>query len=204
STKRNTSSLANFVQCGIGYMEGDRYISQFEGYRHSSYPPIQIVDKDQRNKKTKETVTQMLTEIATQELAKSSTEKYDQSKVIPLPLSTLTLLSPIHGDRFILKKESEYQQLEESRDMLMSFNKKTITLTLADGIKVKVRPEITLVNASANWHGMLVSKTKLLRSTLETTINEQGMVTFTQQANTFVSNNIPHITRRQVHKRNRR
>ena len=192
STNRDTPSLANFVQCGIGYMEGNNYISQFEGYRHSSYPPIKIEDKEHRTAETKKTVTQMLKEIATQELAKikSSTEKYDQSKVIPLPLSTLTLLSPINGDQFILKKESEYQQLEESRDMLMSFNKETIELTLADGSTVKVRPEITLVNASANWHGMLVSKTKLLRSTLETTINKQGMVTFAQQAKKFVSKNI--------------
>ena len=192
STKRNTPSLANFVQCGIGYMEGNHYISQFEGYRHSSYPPIQIEDKEQRKEKTKETVTQMLTEIATQELAKikSSTEKYDQHNVIPLPLSTLTLLSPINGDQLILKKESEYQQLEESHKILMSFNQQTIKLTLADGNYVWVKPEITLVNASANWHGMLVSKTKLLRSNLETKINEQGMVAFTQQAKTFMSNNI--------------
>ena len=194
STERLGSKLPNFVECGIGYMEKDQYISQFKGYRHSSYTPIKMIDKQygdlnypllfinqkkllknintikfERRKAAALCAKDMLIELARQQLAKGE----NPQETIPITLSSLALLSPIKGDKLFMRRgESEHRQLKESYNALMMYNDRELVIDV-DGQRVRVKPSINIMNIASNWHGIKISK--YMPSTLEKNINAEGM-----------------------------
>ncbi len=210
STERLGTKLPNFVECGVGYMEKGKYISQFKGYRHSSYTPIKMIDKKygdsnyallfgnrkkllssintikfERRKAAALCAKDMFTELARQKLAKGA----NPAQPIAITLSSLALLSPIKGDKLFMRRgESEHRQLKESYNALMMYNNREVVIDV-DGQSVKVIPSINIMNTPSNWHGVKVSK--WMPSTLERNINAEGM-------NKYISETERHLKTRLV------
>ncbi len=188
--------LPNFVECAMGYQAEDSVIWQFQGYRHSSYPPIKILDPFERQRATAEIVKDMLRELARQKIIKSANLV---QPIIELSLSSLTLLSPIAlleaaniTDKYVLPPgESEYLQLQESYQALMLYQNREIDLEV-DGIKIKVKLDVNLVNAASNTFGVFVAKQgvtgkRLAQSWLEHRINAQGFNQYMRKTEKFLS-----------------
>ncbi len=214
STERLGSKLPNFVECGVGYMDKDQYVSQFKGYRHSSYTPIKMIDskygdsnyelifgnrkkllkavneiKFERRQSAALCAKDMFAELARQQIAQGA----NLDKPIEITLSSLAMLSPIKGDKIFMRRgESEHRQLKESYNALMMYNDREIKIKV-DGKQITVKPSINIMNVASNWHGIKVSK--YLPSTLEKNINAQGMnkyITDTEKylKLDYISNNI--------------
>ena len=186
--------LPNFVECAMGYQAENSVIWQFQGYRHSSYPPIKILDPFERQRATAEIVKDMLRELARQKIIKVANLK----QPIELSLSSLTLLSPIAlleaaniTDKYILPPgESEYLQLQESYQALMLYQNREIDLEVDDG-KIKVKLDVNLVNAASNPLGVFVAKQgvtgkRLAQSWLEHHINAQGFNQYMRKTEKFL------------------
>ena len=209
STERLGSKLPNFVECGVGYMEKGKYISQFKGYRHSSYTPIKMIDKKygdynypllftnrktllnrintikfERRKAAALCAKDMFTELARQQLANGA----NPDKPMAITLSSLALLSPIKGDKLFMRRgESEHRQLKESYNALMMYNNREVVIDV-DGQSVKVIPSINIMNTPSNWHGIRVSK--WMPSTLERNINAEGMNKYISETERHLNNGL--------------
>ncbi|MCH9689682.1 MAG: hypothetical protein K0U24_08780 [Gammaproteobacteria bacterium] len=189
STERGYAKLPNFVECGVGYIdkESGDYVSQFTGYRHSSYPPIRIENKILRRAAAGDTVKEMLTELAKKKLAKRSDLEHAGSKENPIKitLSSLALLTPISSwlkEQYFRGFESESRQLKESHGALMAYDDRVIEVHVG-GRSVWIRPDINLFTAPSNAHGKMVTKTPGMRSGLEQKINRKWMRKFISQMN---------------------
>ena len=206
STERTLPKLPNFVECGIGYMDGSRYVSQFKGYRHSSYTPIKMIDKQygdsnyelvfgnrkkllaavngikfDRRKAAALCAKDMFAELARQQIATG----VNVDKPIEIHLSSLAMLSPIKGDKTFLRRgESEHRQLKESYNALMMYNGREVVLDI-DGKKVTVKPTINMMNAASNWHGIIASK--YMPSVLEKNINAEGMNSYIAETEKYLN-----------------
>jgi hypothetical protein len=189
--------LPNFVECGIGYRnQRGKFVRQFKGYRHSSYPTIKVQDDFERQKNTALTVQDMLSELARKEILYGN-----KTDPIRLKLSSLTLLSPISiiekkgltDALFLPEGESEYRQLQESYNALMMYNHRVIDL-IVDGKPIKVELEANLVNAAANPFGVYAAKQgltgkRLAQSNLEKFINAEGMNRYIEQTEDYLITN---------------
>lgn len=180
-------TLPNFVECGVYYEDKDgNQISEFTGYRHSSYPPIREKDDFIRQKKAAKIVKSMLTELARQEILKDSSDR-----TIELNLSSLTLLTPYHRtDAIVPAGEEEHRQLVESYNAVMLYNNRPIKLQI-DGRDVTVMLNASMLNAPGNPAGVSISKRGtvkrwLMHSKLEKDINAQGMSEFIQKGCGFL------------------
>ncbi len=124
STKRDIAKLPNFVKCEVGYETSNKKaVRQFVGYRHSSYPPIGIENKFERRRKTAVTVLEMLHTLAKEKI-KAGELHPNHPDPIPLKLASLALLSPVRGDKAIMKNESEQRQLQETYTALKMYDAK--------------------------------------------------------------------------------
>lgn len=186
STERQSAKLPNFVECGVGYMDDATYVSQFTGYRHSSYSAIKMEDKYQRRQADAAAAKEMIIELARQKIAQKPIH-YSKDGTISLNLSSLALLSPIRGDKLLaLTGESEYSQLKDSYNALMMYNGRSLSLEI-DGKQYKVTPTINILNVPANPHGVFISGSKSSLVELETQINAQGMNQFIIKARKYIT-----------------
>lgn len=181
STKRDDAKLPNFVEITVGYLKDKGLITQFKGYRHSSFVPIFIDDKFKRRQYTSAIAKELFAELAKNKTA-------NKEGVIELSLASLMLLTPV-GKRTepigwtSRWREKEYRQLKESYDALMMYNGRTIEIMGQDGLPIKVKPMINAINTPANPLGVFLSKIRIhskvrLHSSLEAGINAQGMNQF--------------------------
>ena len=198
STKRDVAQLPNFVESVVGYTDKatDAFVSQFNGYRHSSYIPLKIHDDFQRQKAASHIAKEMFTELARAQLKTAGVAS--SSPVMEIKLSSLALLTP--GKKYLepfvqgrkntkgSDEESEYRQLKESYDALMMYNGREITIDV-DGTVVTVKPLINFMNAASNPMGVYASKKGKLgtwQSNLENNINAQGI-------NKFITDSEKHL-----------
>lgn len=195
STKRDEGKLPNFVEIAVGSIDdkGNSEI-EFTGYRHSSYPPINIKDKIERRAKACDAVKDMLTEVARskQEQSENQNVGFDEEHPLEIELSSMALLSPIQGDKLFMDSHSEHRQLKESQYAQMMYNQRTIQLEV-DGKIIHVKPKINLMNEPANSHGIIyknLSGQLGQSSDLDKTINTKGMHDFTSDANAHIKTQI--------------
>ncbi|MDQ5884646.1 MAG: hypothetical protein QG556_986, partial [Pseudomonadota bacterium] len=145
--------LPNFIQvrCG-GHSQQEQ--PDFMGYRHSSFPPIQLKDQEERQKRAKQALLQMLKTMVKnrQEIINPN----EQPQPITINVFSLSLLSSIIIDKYFLKNESESIQMKDVATIYEELDKKPIEI---DGIKYKFN--LFLMNAPLNPHGESLKKSVL-------------------------------------------
>ncbi|MCP0914867.1 hypothetical protein NKV53_11070 [Legionella sp. 27cVA30] len=200
STKRDEGKLANFVEVAIGSKGNQGNELDFTGFRHSSYPPIKEKDKIKRRAMACEAVKDMFRELARKSMERGRT--YSEASPLEINLSSMGLLSPIMGDKRIMKaEESELRQLKESQYALMMYNQRPLELEI-DGQKIVVKPNVNLMNDPANLHGLLVKQTsqKVMKflskfhlpipASLDETINTRGIYHFVKDGREHIANEL--------------
>lgn len=205
STKRDEDKLANFVEVAVGGKtvgaDGKEKIEiDFTGKRHSSFTPIAIKDKIERRVGAAVAVKDMFAEIARQKKndPKQAGKGNSEENPIILDIASMSLLSPLRGDKFLLANQSEQRQLKESRDALMRYNNRPVKLMI-DGEVVFVKPKINLMTEPTNAHGLIARKVtswmnKLSRfftskeaiQGLEETVNAKGIYDFLNDTRQYI------------------
>ncbi len=186
STVRDRPQLANYMRMACGYRDESNHLHvDFVGYRHSSYPLIQIKsdnlnDKLMRREGAVTAVMEMLTELAKQKLQGKDANDYAENP-LTISLSTLALFSPL---RIHTGREGEERQLKETQLALKMLHNQTLDLTVIidqQPVKIKIKPDCTLMNGPSN---VLTRFTAI--DNLQDQVNAQGFYELTKNIDSYI------------------
>ena len=190
STRNFNTNLANFVWRKFGNVNS--FGTQFQGITHSSYPPIEIKDKNKRMKVAKRGAEDVIKEfIETQKVLKGNGTKEFPYEI---HVSTLMLLTPVgrnltaSAEKRMRKNESENKQLKECMEAIKS----------SEG-KISYKGKIYKIKRSVmNYPVNLDNKKRNLpKNNKEAKINKQGLLEFCDQVANFLQNDVKTNTKEQ-------
>ncbi len=198
STARDREGLGNYVLTSHGVVQNDGTVKiNYEGIRHTSYPPIFIKDPKKRNEIAVKNVKQEVRDIAKDLILKKDLTPNSEDDPIVVPVRTMMLLTAKSID-FVRNKQygvfgkwkgaGETLMLEESYRAMMAVDGKPFEIEI-DGKNYWIKPDIKAMNlginkAATSDKGGLIGK--LPNGKIQDEVNNKGF-------NDFVTETTSHI-----------
>ena len=188
SAIRDRAGLANALETSFHVIsKSGQPVVLFSAYRHSSYTPLKIKDKYDRKLVVIENF---------KDLIGKMTRNYKNSNHGECPkfihLSTMSLFTPVKGDKFIRGSESEVRQLEDVYFVTRMFDGHEISV---EGCNVT--PKTTYMNIGANQFDVKINGSTLgkflLGSSEEEGANAKGYSDFEDDVHDFLQSNLKEI-----------
>lgn len=185
SSIRDREGLSNYVETSLGIIREDgKPELLFQGVRHSSYPPIAIADRFEREKIAAKNCKQSIIDDANRLFANKDLKPGD---TIVVPKRVMMLFTAKAGD-FARdtslvgiggkwKGESETTQLIEQVNALNMYRDRTIEATV-NGVKVKIRVDVSHMNLGTNAQATNLGLGKLPNAAIQASINARGFEEF--------------------------
>ena len=188
SAIRDRPGLSNALETSLHIInKSGQPVVLFSAYRHSSYTPLSITHEYERKKVVIQNFKDLISKM-TKNYKKANEGQCPKS----INLSTMSLFTPVKGDKTLRGKESEIRQLEDTYFVTRMFDGQTMSI---EGCQVI--PKTTYMNIGANQFDVAINGSKfgklLLGSSEERAINAKGYSDFEDDVHEFLSENLERV-----------